>query len=220
MAGIAGLAALAAAPAQAATIAPTRACTNANAPTGFVGSGFTPGLLVTVAQPSAPAITAYADPTGAISGILNAPLLPPGPIPRTTTFSATDGINSAVGQLLVTQPGLDMPASSLTRVRTTFHVRGLEPGQRVYVHLRRSGRWIRTRSFGVAGAPCGDLTFRSKLFRRLGGRPVNVYVDQVRHPSTATRPQAWVHVAVRRALPLVPERWNVESKGWHERTTG
>jgi hypothetical protein len=213
------LALLAAAPAHGATIAPTRACTNANAPTGFTGAGFTPGALVTVSQPQAPAVQAVAAADGSVNGVLTAPILAPGPVPRTTPVTASDGTVSAQGALLVTQPGLDLPAGANTRQRTTFRLRGFQPGLRVYVHLRSRRRWIRTRGFGVAAPPCGDLTFRSKLFRKLGGRSIYVQIDQARRPDVKTHPAAWARVAVRRALPLVPERWNVERKGWRERTT-
>src|SRR3954447_8681304 len=195
----------AAGPAAAATIQ-TLPCNVDTRVTGaktvpLVGSGFTPGGLVTIQTASAVApsptflTSAHADAAGNIKTTAAPPLFN-----RFDTQEqgfgvvATDQTNPAIvatTQFQQVRLGyVTSPTTGRPTRRATHTVRGFPVGQAVWLHYRFGGKTRRNVSLGSAQAPCGKAERRMALLPTRSRRGTwTVYVDQVRRFSAATKPQ-------------------------------
>jgi hypothetical protein len=167
----------------------------------LVGTGFTPGGLVTIQTTSAAApsptflTSAQADAGGNIKTTASPPVF--------NTFDtqeqdfnliATDQTNPTIIAAApfqqvrlgyVTEPSTGRPSR-----RARHIVRGFPIGKAVWLHFRYGAKTRRSVSLGSAQAPCGKAQRRMALLptRSLAGT-WTVYVDQVRRFSAATKPQ-------------------------------
>jgi hypothetical protein len=200
-----GLLGTAAAPAAAATIytlpcnVDTRVVGAKTVP--LVGTGFTPGGLVTIQTNStaapAPAylVSGQADAAGNFTTTASPPLFNNFDAQEQTfNLIATDQTNPAVVAIAqfqqvrlgyVTNPDNGRPSR-----RATHTVRGFRVGKEVWLHFRYHGKTRRNVSLGAAQAPCGKAERKMRLLPTRSRRGKwTVYVDQVRKFHAATQPQ-------------------------------
>jgi hypothetical protein len=204
-AAVLGLLGAAAAPAAAATIqtlpcnVDTRVVGAKTVP--LVGSGFTPGALVTIQTSSAVApsptflTSAQADAAGNVKTVASPPSFNRFDTQEQAfNLVATDQANPAIvatAQFDQVRLGYSTnPSTGRPTRRATHTVRGFPVGQPVWLHYRFGGKTRRNVSLGAARAPCGKAERRMTLLptRSRRGR-WTVYVDQAKRYSTVTKPQ-------------------------------
>lgn len=210
-AALVGLAASAVA-ATAAGAAPAltfdRPCVNRAQTFGVVGTGFAPGSAVAVDADTGRKASFVADAAGSFAGTLEAPsLIGSSPLFGVKAVDADHvGVVLATAPMMIVKPRLLVLPTRIHAERPIrVSVRGLTPGKPVFAHVNVRGRWIRTRTIGVAGAPCGSLIVRQPIMRGLGRRGrnfriVRLQVDQLPTPSATTRPAGTVTFYVRRPV--------------------
>jgi hypothetical protein len=167
----------------------------------LVGTGFTPGGVVTIQTNSAgtpsPALlaSAQADAAGNFTTMASPPLFNRfNSQEQAFNLIATDQSNPtvlAVAQFQQVRLGyVTNPANGRPTRRATHTVRGFPIGKAVWLHFRYHGKTRRNVSLGVTQAPCGKAERRMALLptRSRRGR-WTVYVDQQRRFSSATKPQ-------------------------------
>lgn len=152
-----------AAPAGAATLAPNQACYVADGPMQLAGAGFAPGAPISLAGEQI-ALSGNADPAGAFSATVKAPLLGTiKPAVKSFRVTATDAAAGTSAEAVVnvanavfsTSTGFKSP-----QAKRTWKFTGLfqKPGKPIYGHFRHGGKTYANYRFGVPKAPCGTLT--------------------------------------------------------------
>ena len=169
-AALAAVALSAPAGAQAATLTAeiTKPCYGSGDAIRLAGSGFTPGRDVSVSfgttllRGRAPT-----DAAGGFTARATLPDLPEDVDGQTSSFTATDGVNSAssapvrASDLDVTVNPDSGPPAGLRRIRAQGFTAG---GSSLYAHVRRGGRTRTIRIGGLTG-PCKTVNARRRLFR-------------------------------------------------------
>jgi hypothetical protein len=167
----------------------------------LVGTGFTPGGLVTIQTTSAVAPTptfltsAEADAAGNFATTASPPLFSKFDTQEQSfNLLATDQTNPAIvaaAQFQQVRLGyVTNPSNGRPTRRATHTVRGFPIGKPVWLHFRYGGKTRRNVSLGAAQAPCGKAERRMDLLPTRSRRGKwSVYVDQVRRFSAATKPQ-------------------------------
>jgi hypothetical protein len=184
-AATAGLALVAPSAAHAATLATQGACFVTNSPVTVVGSGFTPGAVVSIGGGAFG--SAQADAAGNISTQLQAPLVST-IAPRTVTITATDAAGVAaqaafpvVRDILLS----NAPINGRPRQKTTWRFVGFPAGTAIYGHYRFHGHTIKNYRFGVPTGPCGTLVVRARRMpiasSRIRSGTWTLQLDQRRH---------------------------------------
>ena len=155
--------------ANAATLAPGKACFGDGDPITLGGTGFTPGAPVTVAADGRQfngALTSSA--TGTVAGRLLPFTVVAGRTQR-SVFTATDTANPAnVGQTTVTRARLRVtvtPANASPRSVRRFRARGFTAGNTLYRHITRGRSVSNGRMARLKGA-CRETSLRKRLFRK------------------------------------------------------
>jgi hypothetical protein len=136
------------------------------------GAGFTPGAFVRVTADGQLVGSVQADAAGNINDALfPPPLSSSSRNQQTFQILADDGQGQVAGPVaaLVTRVAVDMPHRARPRSRVRYRLYGFNPGQRVYLHVRRGGKTRGTFSMGTAAGPCGTVT------KRLRYMPVTRY---------------------------------------------
>lgn len=169
--------------AGAATISADKACyvnvdPAVGAPMTISGTGFIPGDTVELSGGTVFG-TATADPTGAFTVPVSAPLLSTiGPGTLSTTVTATDNAangTTVTASTLVQSANLaasTKPArvKNVHKDKATFTFSGFTPGKPIYgFYLRK--KVVATVRYSKANGPCGTLTQRALLYP--GGHPAN-----------------------------------------------
>lgn len=127
------------------------------------GSGFTPGSFVRVTADGQFIGSVQADAAGNVNGALFPPSLSSSTRNQQTfQIVADDGQGQAFGPVAVpvTRVSVDLPNRARPRSRVRYQLYGFNPGERVYLHLRRGGKTRGTFSMGTAAGPCGTVTKR------------------------------------------------------------
>lgn len=127
------------------------------------GSGFTPGSFVQVAADGQTLGSVPVDAAGNVNDALFAPQLSSSSRNQQTfQVTANDGQGQVFGPVAVpvTRIIVDIPNRAKPRSRVRYRLYGFNPGQRVYLHLRRGGKTRGTFRMGTAAGPCGTLTKR------------------------------------------------------------
>lgn len=127
------------------------------------GSGFTPGAFVQVTADGRVIGSVQVDPAGNVNDALFPPLLSSSSRNQQTfQIAADDGQGQAFGPVAVpvTRINVDLPNRAQPRSRVRYRLYGFNPGQRVYLHLRRGGKTRGTFRMGTAAGPCGTVTKR------------------------------------------------------------
>jgi hypothetical protein len=204
---------VAAAEASAATIAVLQPCVvNADpaigSPMTVTGTGFTPGDSINLQTTAGGAFgTATADPTGAFSVQIAAPILATvNPAAATFTLTATDFMTPltvtptttvAVANLAVTTN----PAQAKPTKRVTWSFSGFTPGAEIYAHYLHGKKVAATVKFGRAVGRCGLLKKKAVFYP---GHPkfdvYKVQVDDARHYSPRSLPR--LIATLRTHIPL------------------
>ena len=193
----AGLAVPAAA--QAATIAPQQTCAFSGEKTPVVGSGFTPGALVSLSGGLSGSGTA--DATGQVAIAAYVPSTS-SLTPKRLNFTATDSANPAntATSGVPSVKGIlesNFPLSGKPGLKTTWKFAGFPPGKPIYGHFRFKGVTQVNYNFGISGGPCG---IKSTLARRLPAvsRPGtwSLQLDQKRTYSIKTTPRRVVKFTI------------------------
>jgi len=166
---LAAAAVVAPAAADAAVLAPTKACYGGGDKITLVGNGFTPnGQVNLFANGSMLSPPLTANPTGLIGGSLLAPPLLSGTT-RTDTFSATDVTNPALTAATPVKRTivrvLVKPANASPHRKRRFSARGFTTGTTLYRHVVRGGAVSNTRQ-GRLKTACRTLSFKRVLFRK------------------------------------------------------
>lgn len=186
-----------AASAQAATITTDRPCYVEQQPMAIAGTGWVPNARYSVKTDQLFAF-GNADATGNwLSTTETAPIV----VERTTrpkTFTLTaqqDGVDVAtapfdVVNLLVTLASTRGKPTS----RTTWRFSGFNPGESIYVHVRRGGKTLANVRMGRGDSRCGRLTTKQRRLpgvssRRLRTGRYDLYMDNRRTFSPSKRPQ-------------------------------
>lgn len=136
------------------------------------GSGFTPGAFVRVTADGQLVGSVQVDAAGNVNDALFPPLLSSSSRNQQTfQIAADDGQGQAFGPVAmpVTRVNVDMPNRARPRSRVRYRLYGFNPGERVYLHVRRGGKTRGTFSMGTAAGPCGTVT------KRLRYMPVSRY---------------------------------------------
>ncbi len=134
------------------------------APISAAGSGFTPAAPVAFTG-SGFTGSGVADAAGNAAAQFPAPRIDPKRrSSKTFPFTATDGTQTAAGSFKVVNGGAIWSDQGRIRTVVKWTFGGLPPGKRIYVHVRRNGKTLKTTAAGRAGGVCGRAT---KRLRRL-----------------------------------------------------
>jgi hypothetical protein len=136
------------------------------------GSGFTPMSFLRVTADGQVIGSTQVDAAGNVNDALFPPLLSSSSRNQQTfQIAADDGAGQTFGPVAVpvTRVSVEMPARAKPASRVRYRLYGFNPGQRVYLHVRRGGKTRGTFSMGTAAGPCGTLT------KRLRYMPVRRY---------------------------------------------
>lgn len=160
--------------ADAATLAPNKACYGGGDKLTLFGNGYTPGGQVTLAAngwPLTPPLAAGPLGTpqaGVILGSITVPFLTAATT-RTDTFSATDVTNPALtASAPVKRTILRVavkPANASPYTNRRFSARGFTAGTTLYRHIIRGKRVSNSRQ-GKLKTSCKTLSYKRRLFRR------------------------------------------------------
>lgn len=130
------------------------------------GGGFTPGSFVRVTADGQLVGSVQADAAGNVNDALFSPSLSSSTRNQQTfQIVADDGQGQAFGPVAVpvTRIKVDLPARAKPRSRVRYRLYGFNPGERVYLHVRRGGKTRGTFSMGTAAGPCGTITKRLRF---------------------------------------------------------
>jgi hypothetical protein len=151
--------------AQAATLSVDAGCYTSGGTITVAGAGFTPNA--TVRLTGIAHVTVRADATGSFSKVaLRAPQVRTA-TPQLRTLRATSTIDPSV-RASVDFPVAralfwsNAPLNGAPHEVVTWRFAGFTRGKPIYGHLRRGGRAVTTRRFGVARGVCGVLTVRAR----------------------------------------------------------
>lgn len=199
--------AVAASAARAATVAVTTGCViftgdSSDMILPVVGTGFTPGSLVTLSTSThskptlAPLMSVQANAAGIFLAITRGPRFNSSRTQDQTfklfATQSTDPAIAAVTSFRQVRAGYSrVPAPKRPSQTVTHVLRGFTGGGRAYAHFRHGGRTRTTKSLGPITGPCGIATRKMRALptKSLLGK-WTVYVDQSKTYSTKTRPQA------------------------------
>jgi hypothetical protein len=166
---VAGLALMLPAAAPAATISTSRTCLRVipGQPTfPVVASGFTPGAVVRVTADGRAIGSGIADGGGVWSSVLLAPLIADADrVTQTFRIEATDTRGVVAPSIVVPATRLTarLPPRSSPTQRVPYRAFGFEPGQPVFLHVRRGGRTRGSFRLGAARGPCGAVVRRMRF---------------------------------------------------------
>lgn len=155
--------------ADAATLAPGKACFGDGDPIVLGGTGYTPGAPVTLAADGRPFTgTLTSSATGTVAGRLLPSTLVRG-ITQNSVFTATDTANPAnLGQTTVVRSRLRVsvtPANASPRSNRRFRARGFTAGSTLYRHITR-GKRVSNGRMGKLKGSCKTLSVKKRLFRK------------------------------------------------------
>lgn len=168
-----------------------RACYASGERVTVSGSGFVPGVPVSITGAATAATNAGA--SGAFAGVLITAPKVGSATPRTFTLKATTTTQASF-TARVSFPVVrarfwsNAPISGTPSQRVTWRFAGFAPGKRIYGHLRFHGKGVTTRVFGTAHGPCGVLTVRSARvpIRHLRAGRWALKLDQERQYAAST----------------------------------
>jgi hypothetical protein len=130
------------------------------------GAGFAPNASVSILSGGAPFASVMADAAGGFTQAVAAP--PISGNRANVSITADDGQGHVAGpvQLPEVRLGVVWPRRGKPRSKVLFRAYGFEPGQTVYLHVRRGGKTRGRFKIGKGDAPCG-VTKRRMAFMPL-----------------------------------------------------
>jgi hypothetical protein len=157
-----------AAQAHASTVAVQFGCYLSGAPISTAETGFTPGGPVNFSFDGQLSSSGVADGAGNLAQPLTAPVLDFNVYQHQYSLAAQDQTNPALAAttpVFVTQRTVTMsPKQGRPKKKIKFGVHALNPGQPVYLHYIFKKKQRYRKRLGVAKAPCGALTKRTRFF--------------------------------------------------------
>jgi hypothetical protein len=181
--------------AQAASLTISQSCQVSTFGVTAVLSGFTPNTDVSISGKGI-LETATTDATGSASIPFRSPSLPtsdPKSEQVVVTASDTAGGGTATATFRTTNFAFGTSRGQQSpKLRRTWSFSGLAPGKAIYGHFRFGGQTRANYRYGVAKAPCGELTVKAPGIPakgRINSGTWTVQVDQQKAYSQSTRPR-------------------------------